>query len=162
MSDYRMESHSKVRRIPDRAHYDEETIHDIIDSAPICHVSFIQEGRPFVIPCLHGRTRRTIYLHGAKASRLLGETGSGRNLCLAFTNLDGIVLARSLFHSSMNYRSVVAFGSGRKLEGAEKLESLRVISDALVTRRWEEAREPTEKELRATSVVAVDIEHATA
>ena len=88
MSEYSKESHSKVRRIPDRAHYDEETIHDIIDSAPICHVSFIQEGRPFVIPCIHGRARRTIYLHGAKASRLLGETGSGRNLCLAFTNLD--------------------------------------------------------------------------
>ena len=162
MSEYGKESHSKVRRIPDRAHYDEETIHDIIDSTPICHVSFIQEGRPFVIPCIHGRASRTIYLHGAKASRLLGEAGSGRNLCLAFTNLDGIVLARSLFHSSMNYRSVVAFGSGRKLEGAEKLESLRVISDALVQGRWEEAREPTEKELRATSVVAVEIEHATA
>ncbi len=162
MEEYGQDSHSKVRRIPERAHYDEDTIHSIIDSALICHVGFIQEGRPFVIPCIHGRKGRIVYLHGARASRLLGEAGSGRGLCLSFTSVDGIVLARSLFHSSMNYRSVVVFGSGRKLEGTDKVEGLKAISDSLVQGRWEEVREPTEKELLSTSVVAVDIGQATA
>jgi|TARA_B100000959_G_C14868963_1_gene577518 hypothetical protein len=162
MEKYEQGPHSKVRRLPERAHYDEETIHSIIDSALICHVGFTQGGRPFVIPCIHGRGGRTVYLHGAKASRLLGEAGSGMGLCLAFTSVDGIVLARSSFHSSMNYRSVVAFGSGRKLEGTDKVEGLKAISDSLVQGRWEEAREPTEKELLSTSVVAVDIDQATA
>ena len=162
MPDYIRESRNRVKRLPERAAYDEETINPIIDAALICHVGFIQDGQPFVIPCIHGREGRTIYLHGAKASRLLGESGSGRQLCLSFAHLDGIVLARSLFHSSMNYRSVVAFGSGRELAGEEKMSALKVITDGLVKDRWDHARTPTEQELRSTSVVAVRLESASA
>ena len=162
MSDYDVASHTKVRRIPERGHYDEETVHSIIDSSLICHVGFIEQERPFVIPCIHGRDGRTLYLHGAKASRLMAESGSGKPLCITFTHVDAIVLARSLFHSSMNYRSVVAFGKGRILDGEEKMRALEVVSESLCKGRWDKARQPTEKELRATSVVAVDIDHASA
>lgn len=160
MSEYEVAPHTKVRRIPERGHYDEETVHSIIDAALICHVGFIEDERPFVIPCIHGREGRTLYLHGAKASRLMAKSGSGKPLCITFTHVDAIVLARSLFHSSMNYRSVIAFGQGRVLEGDEKMHALEVVAEALCPGRWEGARNPTEKEMRATSVVAVDIEHA--
>ena len=140
--------------------YDERTVHSIIDSSLICHVGFIEQERPFVIPCIHGRDGRTLYLHGAKASRLMAESGSGKPLCITFTHVDAIVLARSLFHSSMNYRSVVAFGNGRILDGEEKIRALEVVSESLCEGRWGN-RQPTEKEL-PTSVVAVDIDHASA
>ena len=161
MTDYEVEKHTRLNRIPDRGHYDEKTVHSIIDSALICHLGFIENGRPFVIPCIHGREGRTLYLHGAKASRLMNEGGSGKDLCITFTHIDGIVLARSLFHSSMNYRSVVAFGKGRILEAdGEKIHALNVVTEGLCRGRWEGGRTPTKKELEATSVIAVDIEHA--
>jgi|TARA_B100001105_G_scaffold157468_1_gene126556 hypothetical protein len=163
MADYEIKKHTKINRIPSRGHYDEETVNSIIDSSLICHLGFVQNDRPFVIPCIHGRDGRTLYLHGAKASRLMDESGSGKELCITFTHVDGIVLARSLFHSSMNYRSVVAFGKGRALNtDEEKMHALDIVSEQLCIGRWKGARTPTEKELRATSVVAVDIDHASA
>ena len=101
---------NKVRRLPDRGTYDRETIYAIVDAAPICHVGFVQDGQPFVIPTLHARLGDELYLHGAKASRLLKHIASGQPVCVCVTLLDGIVLARSLFESSMNYRSAVLFG----------------------------------------------------
>jgi nitroimidazol reductase NimA-like FMN-containing flavoprotein (pyridoxamine 5'-phosphate oxidase superfamily) len=162
MSDYIKENHNIVNRIRERGFYDEETVHNIIDSTLICHVSFIQDGRPFVIPTIHARSGRTIYLHGAKASRLLGETGKGNELCLCFTHVDGIVLARSLYNSSMNYRSVVAFGKGRVATIEEKLEAMKIMTEGLVPGRWEGARQPNDKEMKSTSIVAIDIDHASA
>lgn len=162
MTDYSKEKHNTVNRIRERGFYDEEAIHKIIDSSLICHVSFIQGGRPFVIPTIHARSDRTIYLHGAKASRLLDETGKGNELCLCFTHVDGIVLARSLYNSSMNYRSVVAFGRGRVATLDEKIEAMKIMTEGLVPGRWEGARQPNEKELKSTSIVAIDIEHASA
>jgi len=162
MTDYIKEKHNTVNRIRERGFYDEETIHNIIDSTLICHVSFIQDGRPFIIPTIHARSDRTIYLHGAKASRLLGETGKGNELCLCFTHVDGIVLARSLYNSSMNYRSVVAFGRGRVATNEEKIDAMEIMTEGLVPGRWDGARQPNEKELKSTSMVAIDIEHASA
>jgi len=154
---------SRVKRIPDRARYDRETVYAILDEAPICHVSFVVDGQPFVIPTLHGRMGDELVLHGAKASRMLKHAADGFPLCVAATLVDGIVLARSVFHHSMNYRSVVLFGSGRLVSAREeKLEALKAISDQLAPGRWEDARLPNAKELAATSVIAMTIDEATA
>lgn len=154
---------SRVKRIPDRARYDRETAYAILDEAPICHVSFVADGQPFVIPTLHARLGDELVLHGAKASRMLKHAAQGFPLCVAATLVDGIVLARSVFHHSMNYRSVVLFGTGRLVEDkAEKLEALKAISDHLAPGRWEDARQPNAKEMAATSVIVMTIDDATA
>lgn len=153
----------RVRRIPDRARYDRETVYAILDEAPICHVAFVVDGQPFVIPTLHGRLGDELVLHGAKASRMLKHAAAGFPISVAATLVDGIVLARSVFHHSMNYRSVVLFGTGRLVDDvAGKLEALKAISDHLAPGRWEDARLPNAKELAATSVIAMKIEEATA
>lgn len=129
----------------------------------MCHVGFTVEGQPFVIPTLHGRLGDRLFLHGARASRLLKHAAAGSPLCVTATLVDGLVLARSVFHHSMNYRSVVLFGTGRLLEGDdEKLEALAAISDHLLPGRWKDARLPSRKELDATSVIELAIEEATA
>lgn len=154
---------SRLRRIPDRGAYDHETIYAILDEAPVCHVGFAVDIQPFVIPTLHGRIGDRLYLHGAKASRLLKHAAAGYPLCVTVTLVDGLVLARSVFHHSMNYRSAVLFGTGRPVEDdAEKLEALKAISDHLLPGRWEDARRPSPKELAATSVIAFLIDEATA
>lgn len=154
---------NKVRRIPERGAYDPETIYAIIDAALICHVGFVQDGQPFVIPTIHARVGDEILLHGAKASRLLKHVQSGQPICASFTLLDGLVLARSVFHSSMNYRSAVVFGHGRIIEDeAEKVRGLAAISEHLLPGRWDDARPPTAQELQATTLVAVAIDSASA
>ena len=154
---------SRLRRIPDRGSTDRELIHAILDEAPVCHVGFVVDGQPFVIPILHGRREDRLFLHGAKASRLLKHASGGNPLCVTATLVDGLVLARSVFHHSMNYRSVVLFGTGRLLtEDDEKLAALAAISDHLLPGRWEDARLPNRKELAATSVIELSIEEATA
>ncbi len=155
---------NRVRRIPERGHYDRATIYPIVDEALICHVGFsTDDNQPFVIPTIHAREEDTIYLHGAKASRLLKHIQAGNPVCITVTLLDGIVFARSVFNSSMNYRSAVLFGRGRLLtDDADKMHALVVISDHLARGRWEDSRKPTQKELDATSVVAVEIENASA
>ena len=157
-----------VRRLPQRGAYDSKTIHAILDAGFLAHVGFCIGDQPFVIPTLYGRAKDTegpdkLYLHGSAASRMLRELSAGVPACVTVTHVDGIVLARSAFHHSMNYRSVVAFGTARKIDDVQgKAEALRVVSDHLIAGRWEEVRSPTAKELKATSVLEFTIEDASA
>ncbi len=153
---------SRVRRVPKRAAYDEPTIHAILDASLIGHVGLVASGRPVVIPMLYGRDGDAVYLHGSVASRLLRDLAGGVDVCLTVTLIDGLVLARSAFHHSMNYRSVVAFGRAHKVDGDEQEHALRVISEHLAPGRWDEVRPPTDQELKVTSVLRLDIEEASA
>ena len=154
---------TRTARIPERGSREAETIHRILDEGLIAHVSFCVEGQPFVIPTLYGRDGDTLYLHGSSASRMLRQLSTGVPACVGVTLVDGLVLARSAFHHSMNYRSVVAFGVARKIEDADrKVEALRVISEHVVAGRWSEVRGPTEKELKATAVLEFEIDEASA
>jgi nitroimidazol reductase NimA-like FMN-containing flavoprotein (pyridoxamine 5'-phosphate oxidase superfamily) len=138
-------------------------IYQILDSAFLAHVGFLQEGQPFVIPTLYGREGDKLYLHGAAASRMLRELESGVPACVTATLVDGLVLARSAFHHSMNYRSVVAFGIARKIVDADqKICALRTISEHVIAGRWNAVRGPSEKELKATTVLEFAIEEASA
>jgi uncharacterized protein len=152
---------SELRRIPNRGSHDWEAINRILDAGFLAHVGFCVDGQPFVIPTLYGRDGRTLYLHGSSASRMLGELETGISACVTATLVDGLVLARSAFDHSMNYRSVVAFGTARKVaEPEHKLKALRVISEHLIAGRWEDVREPSQKELKATTVLEFSIEEA--
>lgn len=163
MSTYRKTNRSKVKRIPRRGVYDRSVIYKIIDEALICHVGFVQNSQPFVIPTIHTRVDDNIVLHGSRASRLLKHIGSGNEVCITITIMDGIVLARSVFHHSMNYRSVVLFGKGKAIEGKEnKLKALQAVAEHVMSGRWKDARKPNRKELNATTVVAIPIEEASA
>ncbi len=154
---------NKVRRLPQRGHYDRETIYAILDAAKVCHVGFVEDGWPFVIPMLYARTGNELVLHGAPASRLLKHIAAGRPLCVSVAILDGLVLARSAFHHSVNYRSVVLFGCGRSIEDPEKkIEALRLLTEHLTPGRWAAVRPPNAAELKGTTVVAVAIERASA
>lgn len=160
---YPKTTRSTLKRLAERGRYDHESVHAVLDAGMIAHVGIAPEGQPFVIPVLYSRMGDEIIFHGAKASRLLKYVQAGGNVCVTVTLLDGLVLARSLFEHSMNYRSVVAFGKGRLIEDRdEKMEALRLISEQMLPGRWDDARQPTEKELNATTVVAVKIEEATA
>lgn len=162
MSTYSISSKNKVKRIPKRGHYDRETIYAILDAGFLCHVGFTVEGQPYVIPTSYGREEDAIYLHGATTSRMLVNLNQGVPLCITVTHLDALVLARSAFHHSMNYRSAVLFGTAHLVEGEEKLHGLKVISDQILEGRWEESRQPIAKELKATSVLKMPIEEASA
>src|ERR1700720_673007 len=152
---------TKLRRIPDRGSHDSATIAQILDAGFLAHVGFCLDGQPFVIPTLYGRDGKKLYLHGSAASRMLRELETGIPACVTVTLVDGLVLARSAFHHSMNYRSVVAFGTARKIADAgQKVEALRVISEHLIAGRWEDVRKPSEKELKATTVLEFSIEEA--
>jgi len=154
---------TQLRRLPDRGHYDDETIHGILDAGFLAHIGFNLNGQPFVIPTLYGRQDQTLYMHGSAASRMLRELAKGIPACVTVTLVDGLVLARSAFHHSINYRSVVAFGTARKIEEAQaKAHALRIISDHLVRGRWDEVRAPHAQELKATSVLEFQIEEASA
>ena len=140
-----------------------EAIHAILDAAFLAHVGFNTNGQPFVIPTLFGRDGDTLYLHGSAASRMLKELATGLSACVNVTLVDGLVLARSAFHHSMNYRSVVAFGTARTIDDpAQKARALRIISEHVIAGRWQDVRSPTEKELKATSVLEFSIEEASA
>lgn len=154
---------SRIKRLPKRAAYDAETIHSILDAAFIAHIGFVHDAHPFVIPTLYGRKDNKLYLHGSPASRMLRTLDTGVPLCVTVTLVDALVLARSAFHHSMNYRSVVAFGTARLIpDAAQKNEALRVISEHILAGRWEEVRMPSEKELKATAVLEFSIEEASA
>lgn len=154
---------NRVRRIPDRARYEKNEIYAILDEALVCHVGIVTEGRPLVLPMLPGRLGDTLYLHGALASRLLKHIAQGGEVCITATLIDGLVLARSIFHHSVNYRSAVLFGKGRVVEKEdEKLRALEAISEHVCPGRWDEARRPNPRELAATAVVAVEVESASA
>ena len=154
---------NKVRRVAERGKYDREAVYRIVDDALICHVGFVVNDQPFVIPTIHARDGDSILLHGAKASRLLKHVKEGHPVCITCTHLDGLVLARSVFHHSMNYRSVVLFGSGRIVDDPdEKMTALEILTDHIMPGRWDDARHPNAKEMNATTMVRVEIESASA
>ena len=137
---------NKIRCIPKRASYSKATIYPIIDAAPICHLGFDEDWQPFVIPTIHARVNDMLYVHGAKSSMKLKQSASGITMCITVTLFDGLVVARSLFHHSMNYRSTIVFGQGRLVTDAkEKFEALIAIAENLIPGRWDEARESDKK-----------------
>lgn len=153
---------NKVKRVPKRGHYDFDTINKILDSDFVAHVGFVVDGQPFVIPTAYGRKEKKLYLHGATTSRMMVALQKGIPVCVTVTQIDGIVLARSAFNHSMNYHSVVVFGNAHLVEGEEKEEALLIISEQILKGRWDESRLPNERELKATTVLALDIEQASA
>ncbi|MBI1827813.1 MAG: pyridoxamine 5'-phosphate oxidase family protein [Planctomycetes bacterium] len=152
-----------VRRLAVRGKYDRETVYKILDEALICHVGFVDEGHPFVIPTIHARLGDTLYFHGSNASRLLKRLCDGTQVCITATLLDGLVLARSGFHHSMNYRSVVVLGQGSEVVDRDaKLAALEAVSEHVIPKRWDYVRPVNENELNATRVAAVAISEASA
>ncbi len=151
-----------VKRLPKRGHYDKETIFKILDGQFICHLSWETDNQPYVLPTAFGRKGDIIYVHGSSKSRMLSALTDGRPLCLVVTHIDGLVLARSAFHHSMNYRSAIIYGHAHEIEGEEKMEALRIVSEQIIPGRWDEVRLPTELELKATTVLAIEIDSASA
>ena len=163
MSDFTPTEHTQVKRLPKRGKYDRETVHAILDAAFVCHVGFCVEGQPYVIPTNYGRSGDTVYLHGSAASRMLRTLSEGVPVCVTVTLVDGLVLARSAFHHSVNYRSVVMLGAARRVEDpAEKMEALRLFTEHVMKGRWDEVRWPTEQEMKATTVLALPLEEVSA
>ncbi len=163
MSDYEPSERSRVRQLREHAHYDAATVHAILDAGLVAHVGFVQEGEPVVIPMLYAREGETLYLHGASKARITRLLASGTAVCVNVTLLDGLVAARSAFNSSMHYRSAVVFGRARLVAGeGPRLAALRAISEHAMPGRWDELRTPTEQELRATGVLEIAIEAASA
>jgi uncharacterized protein len=154
---------TRVVREPQRAIYDRENINQILDEAFLCHVGFVVEAQPYVIPTSYGRDGDILYIHGSAASRMLRNLDQGIPVCATVTLLDGLVLARSVFNHSMNYRSVVILGKATKVDDpAEKLAALRAISEHIIPHRWDDSRQPNEKELKVTSVLRLPIDEFSA
>jgi nitroimidazol reductase NimA-like FMN-containing flavoprotein (pyridoxamine 5'-phosphate oxidase superfamily) len=154
---------NQVKRVAKRGEYDKETVYQIFDQAWICHVGFASEDYPMIIPMFHVRVGNEIVFHGATTSRLMQKLASGDKVCVSAAMVDGLVLARSLFHHSMNYRSAIGYGTGRLLEDeTEIMSAFKALADRVMPGRWEDARQPSEKEIKATSLVAVNIESASA
>jgi nitroimidazol reductase NimA-like FMN-containing flavoprotein (pyridoxamine 5'-phosphate oxidase superfamily) len=163
MGEYAITPRNRVRRLPEKARYDEASVHAVLDAGLVAHVGFVQEGRPVVIPMLYGRDGERLLLHGASKARIARLLGVGAPACATVTLLDGIVVARSAFNSSMNYRSAVVFGTARLVEEeAARLRALRLISEHVLPGRWEELRAPTPMELRITAVIELAVESASA
>ena len=163
MKSYEQNTYNKVKRGANRAAYDHETVYQILDDAFLCHLAYVWEGRPIVIPTAYGREGETIYIHGAVANRMIKGLIDAGKASMTVTHLDGLVLARSGFHHSANYRSVAVFGKVKKMESPEeKTHALKVIMDHMLPGRWEECREPSDKELKGTLVAAIEIEFASA
>lgn len=162
MSDFAKTTLNQVKRIPKRGAYDKETIYHLIDQSIICYVAFVQDGQPFIIPTLHARQGDNILLHGSSASRMMRHLAAGNQVCINITMVDGIVLARSVFHHSMNYRSVVLFGKGQLVSDEEKMAGLQLFTDRIMPGRWDDARQPNKQEMKATTIVSIPIESASA
>jgi uncharacterized protein len=153
-------SRTKIKRMPSRGHYERELVYQILDEGLVCHVGFVVDSQPFVIPTAYGRLGNCLYIHGASASRMMRSLASGMEVCVTVTLLDGLVLARTVFHHSMNYRSVVIFGTATLVEDAdEKLKALEVFTEHIVPGRWAEARQPNRQELAVTSVHVAACKH---
>lgn len=154
---------TRVRRLPKRGNYERETINAILDEAFICHVGFVVDAQPYVIPTAYGRIGDNLYIHGSAASRMLRELSKSVDVCVTVTLVDGLVLARSAFHHSINYRSVVVLGRATLVtEADEKAHALEAITEHIVHGRWPEVRWPNELELKATSVLRLPINEASA
>jgi hypothetical protein len=154
---------TRVARLPDRGAYDRDTIHAILDEGLVCHVGFALDDQPYVIPTMYARIGDAIYFHGSAASRMLRNVSAGIKVCITVTLVDGMVLARSAFNHSMNYRSVVAIGTATMVESPEeKNDALRAFTEKVLAGRWEDARQPSEKELKATSVLRLPLTEVSA
>jgi nitroimidazol reductase NimA-like FMN-containing flavoprotein (pyridoxamine 5'-phosphate oxidase superfamily) len=154
---------TRVVREHERGVYDRAEVYKILDAGFLCHVGFVQNGQPFVIPTGYGRYGDTLYFHGSAASRMLKEVNQGVPVCVTVTMLDGLVLARSIFNHSMNYRSVVILGRATIIDDpAEKLEALRRLSEHIIPGRWEDSRLPNQRELKATTILRLPIEEFSA
>jgi len=152
-----------LKRLPQRASYERKNIYHILDEGFVCHVGFIYSNCPFVIPMAYGRRGNTLYIHGSVASRMLRTLAKGEQICMVVTLLDGLVLARSAFHHSMNYRSVVIFGSVRVVKSLkQKLSALRAISEHIMPGRWADVRKPNSVELGKTLVLRLPLTEASA
>lgn len=163
MSSYPVTDRTRVRRLAERGKYDKETVYSILDEAFVCHVGFITEGKPVVIPTLYGRDGDRLYIHGSASNHMLRTLAQGVEMCLTVTLVDGLVLARSAFHMSINYRSVVVFGTAKLIEDRdEKNRVLNIFSEHLLPGRWAEVREPNDKELKGTSVLSIDLNEVSA
>jgi uncharacterized protein len=161
--DFSPTARTTLRRLPKRGSFERQTVYEILDEGFVCHVGFVNEGQPFVIPTAYGRVGDVLYLHGAKASRMLKALAAGGEVCVTVTLVDGLVLARSAFHHSINYRSVVVFGRPRAVESeGEKNAALEAFTEHIMRGRWAEVRWPTPEELAATNVVALQLDEASA
>jgi nitroimidazol reductase NimA-like FMN-containing flavoprotein (pyridoxamine 5'-phosphate oxidase superfamily) len=162
-SEYEISKRNKIRQLREKADYDRDTVHTVLDSALLASVAFVQEGQPVVVPMLYGREGETIFLHGARKARIVRLLESTETACMNVTHVDALVYARSAFNSSMNYRSATVFGAPRLVENAdEKLHALRVITESTMPGRWDEVRDSHEKEIKMTGVIALEIESASA
>ncbi|MGA2860971.1 MAG: pyridoxamine 5'-phosphate oxidase family protein [Steroidobacteraceae bacterium] len=163
MDKYTPTSRTTVRRLPQRASYDGLAVHAILDEGFVCHIGFAVDAQPYVIPTVYARAGDTLYVHGSAASRMLRTLTQGVPVCITITLLDGLVLARSAFHHSLNYRSVVVIGNARLVgDKDEKMRALHLITNHVVPRRWEEVRSPNELELRQSSVLALPLAEVSA
>lgn len=164
MSDsFAVSERTRVVREANRAVYDRETIYKLLDEAFVSHVGFAVDGQPYVIPTMFARVNDAVYFHGSAASRMLRGASSGLPVCLTVTLMDGLILARSVFNHSMNYRSVVALGTATLIsEPAEKWEALHAFTEKLIPGRWQDARQPNEKELKATSILKLPLTEVSA
>jgi nitroimidazol reductase NimA-like FMN-containing flavoprotein (pyridoxamine 5'-phosphate oxidase superfamily) len=158
-----MTKRTELRRLPARGSHEAEIVNSILDAGLLAHVGFEVDGQPFIIPTLYGRDEDKLYLHGSSASRMLRKLETGCSACVSVTLVDGIVLARSAFNHSMNYRSVVAFGVARKIEELDrKVQALHIISEHVLAGRWAEVRSPNAREMKATTVLEFALEEASA
>lgn len=152
-----------LKRLPKRGQYDRAAVYRILDEGFICHVGFVAEGQPFVIPTGYARAGDTLFIHGSQASRMLRALARGLDVCVTVTLIDGLVLARSAFHHSLNYRSVIVFGQATVVEdGEEKLAALRALSEHMIPGRWDEVRGPSAQEMNATVVLSLPLVEASA
>ena len=163
MSDFEITARNEVRRYAKRGKYDRATIDPILDEALVCHVGFAIDGQPYVIPTIHARMDQQLLVHGLKGGRMLEHINAGNPVCVTVTLLDGLVMARTVFNHSMNYRSAVLFCRGATIEDpAQKLAALERLTEHVARGRWADARQPNEKELKATTIIALEIESASA
>ncbi len=161
--DYKLSKQNKVRQLREKARYDRDTVHRILDACLMAHVAFVEDGQAVVVPMICSRDAETLYLHGARKARVIKLLAQTERVCLNATLLDGLVLARSAFNSSMHYRSVTVFGKPSLVEGDQaKLDAMRCISEHLMPGRWDELREPLAREVKMTGVIAVSIDSASA
>lgn len=163
MAEFPATDRTTLRRLPERGSREREVVYAILDEAPICHVGFVEDGQPFVIPTIHARDGATLYLHDSPASRMLRALAGGTPVCVTATILDGVVLARSAFHSSMNYRSALVLGTARRIDDpAAKLRAMEMVTERVMPGRWADTRGPTDTEFRATLLVSLPLDEASA
>lgn len=153
---------TRLRRVPERGAYDFETVAAVLDAGVYCHIGFVADGQPFVVPTGYGRDGRSVYIHGSAASRMVKTLAQGAPMCLTVTHMDGLVMARSAFHNSMNYRSVMIVGVAEQVSDDEKLHATQVITEHIMPGRWDETRQPTARELKLTTMLRLAIDEASA